>query len=70
MTLADLEHQEINGQVEATWIIFRTLAHSLMVHARVLEAYIHFPLMFTTDHIFPVLPIMDLINEDGDPTTP
>ena len=26
--------------------------------------------MYTTDHIFSVLPIKDLINEDGDPTTP
>ena len=26
--------------------------------------------MYTTDHIFPVLPIKDLINKDGDPTTP
>ena len=26
--------------------------------------------MYTTDHIFPVLPIRYLINEDGDPTTP
>ena len=26
--------------------------------------------MYTTYHIFPVLPIKDLINEDGDPTTP
>ena len=26
--------------------------------------------MYTTDHIFPVLPIKDLINEDVDPTTP
>ena len=25
--------------------------------------------MFTTDHIFPVLPIKYLINKDGDPTT-
>ena len=41
-----------------------------MVHARVPEIYIHFALMYTTDHIFPVLPIKDLINEDGDPTTP
>ena len=41
-----------------------------MVHARVSEAYIHFASMYTTDHIFPVLPIKDLINEDGDPNTP
>ena len=26
--------------------------------------------MYTADHIFPVLPIKNLINEDGDPTTP
>ena len=26
--------------------------------------------MYTTDHIFPVLTIKDLINKDGDPTTP
>ena len=26
--------------------------------------------MYMTDHIFPVLPIKYLINEDGDPTTP
>ena len=41
-----------------------------MVHARVPEVYVHFALMYMTDHIFPVLPIKDLINEDGDPTTP
>ena len=48
----------------------RTVAHSLMVHARVSEAYVHFALMYTTDHIFPVLPINDLIKEYDDPTTP
>ena len=41
-----------------------------MLHARVLESYIHFSLMYTIDHIFPVLPIKDLINEDSNPTTP
>ena len=70
LTLAALEHQEMNGQVEVTWRTLRTIAHSLMVHARVPEIYIHFSLMYTTDCIFPVLPIKDLINEYGDPTTP
>ena len=60
----------MNGQVEVTWITLRTIAHSLMVHARVPEVNIHFSLMYTTDHIFPVLPIKDIINEDGNPTTP
>ena len=49
--------------------MLRTVAHSLMVHTRVSEAYIYFTLMYTTYHIFPVIPIKDLINEDGDPTT-
>ena len=70
LTLAAPEHQEINGHVEVTWRTLRTIAHSLMVHARVPENYIHFALMYTTDRIIPVLPIKDLINEDGDPTTP
>ena len=50
--------------------IYENFAHALMVHARVPEIYVHFALMYTTDHIFPVLPIKDIINEDGDPTTP
>ena len=40
-----------------------------MVHARVSEAYSHFALMYTTDYIFPFLPIKYLINKDGDLTT-
>ena len=59
----------MNGQVEVTWRTLRTIAHSLMVHAGVPEIYVHFALMYTTDHIFPVLPIKDLINKDVDPTT-
>ena len=68
--LATPKHQDMNGQVEMTWRTLRTVAHSLMVHARFLEVYVHFTLMYTTYHIFPVLTIKDLINEDGDPTTP
>ena len=70
MTLAAPENQEMNRQVEVTRITLHTIAHALMVHARVLEAYINFVLMYTTDHIFLVLPIKYLINEDGDPKMP
>ena len=69
MTLAAPEHQDMNGQVEVTWRNLRTLSHSLMVHYRVSEAYVHFTLMYMTDHIFPVLPIKDLINKNGDQKT-
>ena len=70
MKLAAPEHQEMNGQVEVTCRTLGKVAHSLMVNDRVLEAYIHFALMYTTDHIFPFLPIKDIIKKDGDPTTP
>ena len=70
MTLAAPENQEMNGEVEVTCRTLHTLSHSIMVHARVLEAYIHFASIFTTYNIFTVLPIKDMINEDGDPTTP
>ena len=60
----------MNGQVEVTWRTLRTVAHALMVHDRVPEVYVHFTLMYTTDRIFPVLPIKYLINNDGYPTTP
>ena len=41
-----------------------------MVHSRFSEAYVHFAFMYTTDGIFPVPPIKDIINEDGNPSTP
>ena len=41
-----------------------------MVHERVLKSCIHFALLYTTDHIFPVIPIKYLINKDGDTTIP
>ena len=50
--------------------MLRTIANSLMVYARVLEDFIHLILMYTANHIFPALPIKDLINEYGNPTTP
>ena len=70
LTLAAPEHHETNREVEVTWRTLRTVAHSLMVHARFPEIYVHFSSMFTTDHIFPLLPIKDLINKHIDPTTP
>ena len=53
-----------------TWRTLRSVAHSLMVHSRVPEVYVHFALIYMKDHILPVLQIKYLINEDGDPTTP
>ena len=35
-----------------------------MIHAEFLESYIHFSLMYTTDHISPLLQIKHLMNKD------
>ena len=61
LTLEAPEHQEMNRLVEVIWRRLRTVAHSLMVHARVPEAYVHFVLMYATNHIFLVLPIKGII---------
>ena len=52
-----------------TWRTLRAVAHSLMVHAGVSEAYIHFALMYTIDQIFPFIPIKYMINENVYPNT-
>ena len=50
-------HQEMNSQFEVTWQTFQTISQSIMVHAQVSDKYIHFSLIYMTDHIFTVLPI-------------
>ena len=39
LTLAAPDHQEIKGHVEVTLHSLRTIAHSIMVHVRVLDEY-------------------------------
>ena len=41
-----------------------------MEHARVSDEYIQFALIYTTDNIFPVIPITHSVNQVGEPTTP
>ena len=57
-------------KVEVTRQTLLTIAHSIMVHTRVSDKYIHFSLMYTTDNIFPDLPIKHLVNQDSEQTTP
>ena len=64
-TLPAPEHLEMNKNVKVKWRKLRTIVNSLMLHARFLEAYIHFVFMYTSYHIFPVLPIKDMLNKDG-----
>ena len=60
----------MNDQVKVTWIILRTFAHSITLQAWVYENYIHFVLIHTTDHIFPVLPNKYLVNQGAKKTPP
>ena len=60
----------MNGQVEVKRRTLRTIENPLMVNAQVLQVYINFALMYTADHILPVLQIKDLINEYSKTTTP
>ena len=53
-----------------TWQKLQTIAHLIMVQAQVLDKCIHFLLIYTTDHIFPVLPIKHLVNQDREPNMP
>ena len=53
-----------------TWRTLRTIAHSCMVHAGVLEACVNISLLYTADHILLLLPIKGLINKEGNPTKP
>ena len=70
LTLSAPDHKEINRQVKVTWTTLYTNEQSIMVHARFLEAYIHFSFIYTADNIFLVLPIKCLINKYNDPNTP
>ena len=63
LELVVLDHQKMNGQVEVTWRKLQNIAHSIMLHARVSDKYIHFLFMYTTDHIFPVIPFKNLVNQ-------
>ena len=42
----------------------------MMVHTRVSNEYIYFSRIYTTDHIFTVIPIKHLVNQDSESNTP
>ena len=63
-------HKFINGQVEVIWKTLQTITHLIMVHAQVSGEHIHFALIYSTDNIFPVIPIKPLVNQGSEPTMP
>ena len=65
LTLAAPDYKETNKSVEVTWRNLRNIEHSIMVNEQVLDEYINIVLMYTTHHIFTVLPSKHLVNRDG-----
>ena len=70
LALVAPDHQEINVQVEVTWWTLQTISHSIIVHTRVLDKYIHFNLYKRLIIYFPSYQMKRLINQDVEPTTP
>ena len=68
LALAASEHGETNDQVEVTWQTLWTIINSIMMYIQVSDEYNVFALIYMTDHIFPVLPIKYLLNQDGEQT--
>ena len=71
--LLELEAPDLhamNVQVEVTCQTLQNLAHSIMANARVSDKYIHFTIMYTTNHIFPFIPIKHLVNYEDELTNP
>jgi hypothetical protein len=69
LSLAAPHHQEMNGIVERTWQSIRNIAFAFMNHARVSD---HFGDM-ALEHawkIFALLPIKDLVSDEGRSSTP
>ena len=68
LNLSEPDHQEISDQVEVKCQTLQTIAHSIMVQSTVSYEYIKFALMYMTHHIFTILQIKQLVNQDGEPT--
>ena len=67
--LAAPKHQESNGLCERTWQSIRILAFAFLNYARVKNEFMTFALEHAWK-IFNILPIKNLVDSDGNPTTP
>ena len=70
LSLVPSYHLDIIGPIELTRPTLQTIAHSIILHALVSDKYIKISLIYTTHHLFIVIPIKHLVNQDGEPTAP
>ena len=63
------KHQEQNGLVERHWTEVSKLANTMLVHARLNTKIILYALKYA-EKIHGVIPVRNLVDEEGKPTTP
>lgn len=68
-TTAAPKHQEQNGMVETHWGEVSKLANIMLIHARLSTKFIFYALKYA-EKIHDVIPVRNLVDEEGKPTTP
>ena len=63
------KHQEQNGLVERHWGTIAKLANTLLLHARLNRKFFYYAVKYA-QYIHDVIPVRDLLDENGLPTTP
>gem|GEM_PF-2876143 len=68
-TSAAPKHQEQNGMVERHWGTIAKLANTLLLHARLNRKFFYYAVKYA-QYIHDVIPVRNLQDKDGLPTTP
>ena len=63
------KHQEQNGLVQRHWGTIAKLANILLLHARLKRKFFYYAAKYT-QYIYDIIPVSDLLDEHGLPTTP
>ena len=68
-TTAAPKHQEQNGLVERHWGTILKLANTMIIHARLSKKFFYYAVKYA-QFIHDVIPVKDLLDENGLPCTP
>jgi hypothetical protein len=69
ISIAAPHHQEMNSIVERQWQTMSEIIRAILVHARLSNHFYHFAAKYAKD-IINVLPSKNLLDHNGNPTTP
>ena len=68
-TTAAPKHQEQNGLVERHWATITKMANTMLLHARLNKKFFYYAAKYA-QRVHDVIPVKDLIDDKGLPTTP